>query len=204
MSPSRLQIAYANVMATVAVFIALGGTGYAVMKLPNASVGAKQLKKSAVTTAKIKKEAVTATKIKKGTLTGAQIDVSTLSTVPSAAVADRATSSVQAGSADNADTLDGLDSAGYAKSVASGSFTYDPPSLAAGACVDAKDVQVPHVESSDVIVVTPHYESGFVYTFQLSALLRSGDPGYVEILACNNGAGTLDQASIGINWRLLR
>jgi len=34
---------YANVMATVAVFLALGGAAYAATKLPKNSVGTKQI-----------------------------------------------------------------------------------------------------------------------------------------------------------------
>jgi hypothetical protein len=49
------RLTYANVMATVAVFIALGGVSYAALKLPKNSVGAKQLKKGAVTPAKLSK-----------------------------------------------------------------------------------------------------------------------------------------------------
>ncbi len=44
---------YANVMATAAMFVALGGTSYAVAKLPKGSVGTAQLKKGAVTSAKL-------------------------------------------------------------------------------------------------------------------------------------------------------
>lgn len=47
------KLTYANVMATVAVFIALGGASYAALKLPKNSVGAKQLKKGAVTPLKL-------------------------------------------------------------------------------------------------------------------------------------------------------
>ncbi len=79
-------------MATVAVFIALGGASYAATQLPKNSVGAKQLKKNAITTAKIKKEVVTAAKVKKGTLTGTQINSSTLGTVPTAQTANTANS----------------------------------------------------------------------------------------------------------------
>ena len=50
----RKRITYANVMATVAVFLALGGTSYAVTKLPKNSVGTAQLKADAVTSLKIK------------------------------------------------------------------------------------------------------------------------------------------------------
>jgi len=101
----RPRLSYANVMATIAVFIALGGASYAALKLPKNSVGAKQLKKGAVTAAKIKNETVTASKVKKGTLTGAQINTSTLGTVPSAVhatAADQATSAAQAAQATTA------------------------------------------------------------------------------------------------------
>ena len=42
------------VVALIALFVALGGTGYAALKLPANSVGTKQLKKNAVTGAKVK------------------------------------------------------------------------------------------------------------------------------------------------------
>ena len=47
------RLTYANVIATLALFIALGGASYAALKLPKNSVGARQLKKGAVTPAKI-------------------------------------------------------------------------------------------------------------------------------------------------------
>jgi hypothetical protein len=92
-------------MATIAVFIALGGASYAAFKLPKNSVGTKQLKKNAVTTKKIQKEAVTGAKVKKGTLTGKQIDASTLGTVPNAS---------HATVAGGADELGGQPAASYA------------------------------------------------------------------------------------------
>jgi hypothetical protein len=79
---------HATVVAYLALFVALGGSAYAVKQLPKKSVGAKQLKKNSVTTAKIRNQAVTAAKIRNGTLTGAQIDVSTLGTVPTAQLAN--------------------------------------------------------------------------------------------------------------------
>jgi hypothetical protein len=50
----RARLTYANVIATVALFLALGGTGYAALKLPKNSVGPKQLRSNAVTSAKVK------------------------------------------------------------------------------------------------------------------------------------------------------
>src|SRR3954452_13938553 len=44
----------ATAIALIALFVALGGTGYAALKLPKNSVGTKQLKANAVTGAKVK------------------------------------------------------------------------------------------------------------------------------------------------------
>ncbi len=49
----RRRVTYANVMATVAVFIALGGASYAATQLPKNSVGSAQLKSGAVTLPKL-------------------------------------------------------------------------------------------------------------------------------------------------------
>ncbi len=43
----------------IALFVAMGGTGYAAFSVPKNSVGTKQLENGAVTTKKIKNGAVT-------------------------------------------------------------------------------------------------------------------------------------------------
>jgi hypothetical protein len=58
----RPRLSYANVIASLALFIALGGAAVAA-GLPKHSVGAKQLKKGAVTAAALKKGAVTSGKL---------------------------------------------------------------------------------------------------------------------------------------------
>jgi hypothetical protein len=50
----RSRLSYANVVATLALFLALCGGSYAALKLPKNSVGSKQLKKNSVTSAKVK------------------------------------------------------------------------------------------------------------------------------------------------------
>jgi hypothetical protein len=61
----KRSLTYANVVSTVALFLALAGTSaFAVSQLPNKSVGAKALRPGAVTADKIRKNAVTAPKIK--------------------------------------------------------------------------------------------------------------------------------------------
>jgi hypothetical protein len=58
----RPRLNYANVIATIALFVALGGAAVAA-GLPKNSVGTMQLKRGAVTAAKIKRGAVTSGKI---------------------------------------------------------------------------------------------------------------------------------------------
>jgi len=51
------HLTFANVVACLALFVALGGASYAAFKLPKNSVGRKQIKKAAVTPAKLSKAA---------------------------------------------------------------------------------------------------------------------------------------------------
>lgn len=62
------RLTYANVMSTIAVFVALGGGAYAAVKLPKNSVGAKQIRKNAVTSAKVKNGSLTKSDFKKGSI----------------------------------------------------------------------------------------------------------------------------------------
>ena len=59
---------YANVTATMALIVALGGTSYAAIKLPANSVGSAQLKKQAVTNSKLRANAVTSGTVRNGSL----------------------------------------------------------------------------------------------------------------------------------------
>jgi hypothetical protein len=54
----RDRLSYANVTATLALFVALGGSSYAALKLPTNSVGAKQLKSGSVGAKELKKGSV--------------------------------------------------------------------------------------------------------------------------------------------------
>ncbi|HET9199169.1 MAG TPA: hypothetical protein VFN92_13065 [Solirubrobacterales bacterium] len=58
----RPKLSYANVIATIALFVALGGAAVAA-GLPKNSVGTNQIKKGAVSAAKLKRGAVTSGKI---------------------------------------------------------------------------------------------------------------------------------------------
>ncbi len=62
------KLSYANVMSTLALFVALGGVSYAAVKLPKNSVGAKQLRTDAVTSKKVKDGSLAATDFAAGQL----------------------------------------------------------------------------------------------------------------------------------------
>jgi hypothetical protein len=64
----RRRLTFANVISLLALFIALGGTSYAVTALPQNSVGTPQLKKNAVTSAKVKDGSLTSADFAAGTL----------------------------------------------------------------------------------------------------------------------------------------
>jgi hypothetical protein len=72
-STLRSKLSYANVMATIAVFLALGGAAMAGSALKKNSVGTKQLKGKAVTAKKLANNAVTNPKLAGNAVTGAKI-----------------------------------------------------------------------------------------------------------------------------------
>ena len=64
LSRLRAHLTYANVVATIAVFIALGGSSYAALKLPKNSVGSEQLKPNSITSTKVKGGSLSTTDFK--------------------------------------------------------------------------------------------------------------------------------------------
>ena len=50
----RMKLSYANVTATAALFVALGGTSYAAFTLPRNSVGDKQIRAAAVRSSEVR------------------------------------------------------------------------------------------------------------------------------------------------------
>lgn len=116
----RKYLTFSNVLASIAIFIALGGSAYAVTKnsvgsaqLKQNAVTAKKIKKNAVTAVKIKNNAVTSTKIRNGAVTGRKIatgaiDGSKLAPGAVVASAENAKRAESAGKADTAVTAENL------------------------------------------------------------------------------------------------
>ena len=108
----RRHLTYANVMSTIAAFVAVAGsTAYAADHLGRDSVGAAQLKPNSVTGAKVRKHS----------LRGADLKIETLPTVPSAKSAVTAHTADTAAHAETAHTAEHAtvaDSAGRAETIA--------------------------------------------------------------------------------------
>jgi hypothetical protein len=93
----RSRLTYANVMASIAVFLAFGGVGYAATTL-----NGKQIVNHSIGAGKLKNGTLTSSQVKANSLTGSVIEEASLGTVP------RAQTAVSATTAGDADTLDGV------------------------------------------------------------------------------------------------
>ena len=71
------RLNYANVTATLALFIALGGTSYAALTPPKNSVGSKQIRKGAVRASELRSGAVSSRSIKNRTIRSSDLALST-------------------------------------------------------------------------------------------------------------------------------
>jgi hypothetical protein len=117
----RRHLSYANVMASIAVFVAFGGVGYAA-----STINGNKLVNGTVAGKKLKNGTLTSQQVKKGSLTGEAIDESSLSTVPTAQTATTATT---AGSASTAGSANTATTANHALSADSASTAGDAETL---------------------------------------------------------------------------
>lgn len=93
-------------ISLIALFVALGGTGYAAV-----TINGKDIKNKSIAGKKLKNKTITGGKLRNGTITGNQISESALGKVPAAAAADKATTATTADRATVSNTTDQLRSA---------------------------------------------------------------------------------------------
>jgi len=74
----RAALSYSNVMSTLALMLALGGTSYAAIGLGKSSVTSRNIARGAVTSAKIKNGAVTSAKLAHGAVTAVAVKAGSL------------------------------------------------------------------------------------------------------------------------------
>lgn len=73
----RRHASYANVMASIAVFVAIGGTSYAAITLPRNSVGERQIKARAVGAKALQRGAVGTRALKNGAISPNDLSATT-------------------------------------------------------------------------------------------------------------------------------
>jgi hypothetical protein len=103
----------AMAVALLALFVALGGSSYAALK-----IGSKQIVNNSVRSKDLRNNDVRSRDVRNNSLTGADVNEARLGTVPSANTASSATSAASAGtagSAANADALGGVGPEGYVR-----------------------------------------------------------------------------------------
>lgn len=129
----RPRLTYANVVASLALFMALGGVSYAATTLPKSSVGTDQILAEAVRTGKVADGAVTGAKLAEGVRerlmpAGGMPAVTTTTTAPPpesvkhAETADRAGTAASAATATKADSAKFADTAGSAATATKADF----------------------------------------------------------------------------------
>jgi hypothetical protein len=117
------HLTFSNVIALIALFVALGGAAYAGSKLNgknivNTSIGGGKLKNETITARQIKKGTITGDQIAANSISSSSINLTTLGTVPSATNAQTAQSATTATTATNAtkaETATSATEAGNAK-----------------------------------------------------------------------------------------
>ena len=189
------RLSYANVVSTIALFLALGGaTAYAVDQLPPKSIGAKQLRPGAVTADKIRKNAVSAPKIvaqaiKSGKIAGGAVKEAKLAnaSVTNAKLASGAVSTEKigpdavTGAQVNEGTLSQVPSANAAN-TATFAESANPVAFAAV----SQEGNVDTAQSKGQISVTQGAEAG-IYCVSVAGFAPRG----AQVTPRYNGSGNL-------------
>jgi hypothetical protein len=153
MTRTRLSrhVSYANVMATMAVFIALGGTGYAMSQ-----INGSQIKNRSIPAQKLKPHTLTASQIKKASLLGQDLAPHTVTSdelrdlIVSAKGHSARARIAQSGSTAPA-TIITLSAGQSATIVQSGPFTYSANCTAGSSGQPLVSIQATSTESGSLI-----------------------------------------------------
>ncbi len=179
-SKLRARLSYANIVASVALFIALGGTSYAVAtgsidsrEIKNNSLRGADIRKGSLTGADVRNNRLTGADIRNDRLTGGDVLESSLGKVPSA------------GAADTANTANSANSAMVAGTVLQ-TFRDDP-------------VSAPATTSGQNWTLLSATVPAGSYVLTGKATLDNGDAAAVEIRCSMRVDSTvLDRANIGL------
>lgn len=186
LSRIRTRITFANVIALIALFVALGGSVYAASKISGKT---------------IKKGSEPGNRIKKNTVTGTQVKESTLGKVPKATDADTASTAGAANAAFSTSHFDAIDmpdtfgTIGTLSVPTAGSYVIDAKltaldstagnvndgrcTLTAGGDVDESDFDVTSSPSDDTEMVSLQVAHTFAAPGAAVLACQDGTPGQI-------------------------
>jgi hypothetical protein len=198
----RRHLSFANVTSVLALFVALGGVGYAASQLPKNSVGSKQIKNGQVKAKDLREGSVTSPAVANGSLLGedfaaGQLPAGGSPDTPSQ-VLDKIKQVDGERSGLDADQLDGVGSSGYVQEVLQVSRPFNPPSLTTGQCTNDFFIADVPLQSTDTVVVSP--DNGRL-DFQVTPFGPFGQQLYAVV--CNHGS-PIDLGPFNLNYRVLR
>jgi hypothetical protein len=155
----RSRLTFGNVMSVIALFIALGGTGYAAITLPKNSVGAGQIKTNGVGGPEIRKNAVRSGEVKNGALRAVDFATGQLPAGPQGLQGIQGTQGIQGARGTFGDiTVQFEQSAAPLADNTSASYTVHCPDgqrgIGGGARGDATDSEFTNVTSSRPVIST--------------------------------------------------
>jgi hypothetical protein len=173
---------YADVAATLALLLAMGGTAYAVTSLPKNSVGTKQLQTAAVTASKLKDGGVTNAKLANHSVSAAKLKDNN---VTNAKLADGSvdTAKLGDGSVSNAKLGDGsvtssklADGSVSNFKIAAGSVTH---SKLGSSSIDGSNIAANSVSLADIVGADAHGGISFSVGANACSSLNLGVSGAV-------------------------
>lgn len=192
---------HGTVAAYLALFLALGGTAYA---LDRGSITSREIAKGAVKRSEIKSGAVGKAEIRKDAVAPAEIRQNAVreSEIRAGAVGadELAVGAVSGDKIENGS----LALADIAREVAN--VEVDPPVMNPGDCASANDVAVPNKAAADRVLVLPgSQEDGWNQELTLDAYSAAGaGPNQIAVTLCRSfGAGSADPGAQPLTVLLL-
>jgi hypothetical protein len=185
------HLSYANAMASIAVFVALGGVGYAAT-----SINGNDIAKRTVGANKLKNGTLTSKQVKANALNGSVIDEASLSIVPSAQTAVSATtagSATSAGSATTATTAASASNAANAEHALTADHATEATTAASAAT--AADADTVGGLTAEELQVTCPAETDLFGGMCWDVVPRPADDWFQASIECADEGGRLPSLS---------
>jgi hypothetical protein len=178
----------ALVISLIALFVALGGTGYAAA---TGSIDSREIKNSTIQGKDVKNSSLTGSDVKNNSLTGSDILESKLGTVPVAGRAGTATTaglatSIADNSVSSSKVADGALTAKDIGTVVIPSITHDFGTIPANSCTNnLTNIGAGGILKGSYVILTPDFSSANT-SIQYDAQIPAAAADTINLHACND------------------